>query len=285
MKKINRTRSEKVIILVASILFMIYAILLIFPFAWCFFNSFKSRSDFIFNTWGLPEKFVWQNYIDCFYMTYNDVAIIGMFKNSIIFTVGCTIISLFFCSATSYTITKYHFFGRNFFYTFTFIMMLVPAMGATAANYKLYNELHIYDTYIGIFIGSMGGFGGAFLFLYGFYKNLSWSYAEAAFIDGAGHFITYFKIMLPMAMPAIIAIGIMNAIGVWNDYFTFYLYAPSKVTIAVGINGLSELNKAGKISFPQLFAAMIISMIPVVVIYSIAQKFIVENTTIGGVKG
>lgn len=264
---------------------MVYAVMLIFPFSWCFFNSFKGRQDFIFNTWGLPEKFVWQNYVDCFYMTYNDVTIGGMIVNSLIFTIGCTVTSLFFCSATSYTITKYKFFGHNFFYTFTFIMMLVPAMGATAANYKLYNELGIYDTYIGMFIGSMGGFGGAFIFLYSFYKNLSWTYAEAAFIDGAGHFTTYFRIMVPMAMPAIVAIGIMNAIGVWNDYFTFYLYTPSKVTLAVGLNGLSELNKYGKISYPQLFAAMVISMIPVIVVYAIAQKFIVANTTVGGVKG
>ena len=271
--------------IITFILFFVYAISLMFPFAWCLFNSFKGRQDFIFNTWGMPEEFVWRNYIDCFQMTYNDVTLSGMFMNSIIFTVGCTVTSLFFCSATSYTITKYKFWGRNFFYTFTFIMMLVPAMGATAANYRLYNQLKLYDTYIGMFIGSMGGFGGAFLFLYGFYKNLSWSYAEAAFIDGAGNFVTYFKIMIPMAMPAIVAIGIMNAIGVWNDYFTFYLYTPSKVTIAVGINGLSELNKAGKISYPQLFAAMIVSMIPVITIYAIAQKFIVANTTIGGIKG
>lgn len=271
--------------IVTFILFMIYAIMLLFPFGWCFFNSFKGRQDFVFNTWGLPKKFVWQNYLDCFSMTYNDVTIGGMILNSAVFTFGCTIVSLFFCSATAYTVTKYKFFGRNFFYTFTFIMMLVPAMGATAANYKLYNELHLYDTYIGMFVGSMGGFGGSFLFLYSFYKNLSWNFAEAAFIDGAGHFKTYFKIMIPMALPSILAIGIVNAIGVWNDYFTFYLYAPSKVTLAVGLNGLSELNKYGKISYPQLFAAMIVSMVPVITIYAIAQKFITANMTIGGVKG
>ena len=237
------------------------------------------------NTWGLPKEMVWKNYVDCFKMTYNDVNISGMFLNSAIFSFGCTFVSMYFCSATAYTITKYKFFGRNFFYTFTFIMMLVPAMGATAANYKLYHELHIFDTYIGIFIGSMGGFGGGFLFLYGFYKNLDWSFAEASFIDGANHIQTYFKIMLPMAFPAIIAIGIMNLIGVWNDYFTFYLYTPSKVTIAVGLHGLSQLNQYGKISYPQLFAAMIVSMIPVIALYSVSQKFITRNTTIGGVKG
>ena len=185
--RIKRTRSERIIMFFAFLLFAIYALTLIFPFAWCLFNSFKGRQDFIMNTWGLPKEMVWKNYVDCFKMTYNDVNISGMFLNSAIFSFGCTFISMYFCSATAYTITKYKFFGRNFFYTFTFIMMLVPAMGATAANYKLYHELHIFDTYIGVFIGSMGGFGGGFLFLYGFYKNLDWSFAEASFIDGANH--------------------------------------------------------------------------------------------------
>lgn len=99
--------------------------------------------------------------------------------------------------------------------------MMIPTMGSMAAMYRLYNTIGLINTYTGIFITAMGGFGSGFLLLYGFYRNLSWTYAEAAQIDGAGHFRIYFGIMLPMAVPALTAVGILTGIGFWNDYLPY----------------------------------------------------------------
>ena len=118
--------------------------------------------------------------------------------------------------------------------------------------------------------------------LYAFFKNLSWSYAEAAQIDGAGHFHIYFRIMLPIAMPALISVGVLLAIGFWNDYFTIYMYAPEKATIAYGIQRISA--QAG-VNMPQVFAAMMLSIVPVLIVFACFQKTIMQNTAIGGLKG
>ena len=83
--------------------------------------------------------------------------------------------------------------------------MMIPSMGSMSAMYKMYNDLGLYDTYLGIIIGSFGGFGTGFVLLYGFFKNLDWSYAEAASVDGAGHYTIFFRIMFPMALPGIVA--------------------------------------------------------------------------------
>jgi raffinose/stachyose/melibiose transport system permease protein/N-acetylglucosamine transport system permease protein len=96
----------------------------------------------------------------------------------------------------------------------------------------------MYNTYWGPIVASFGGFGMGFVLLYGFFKNISWTYAEAAFLDGAGHFTVFLRIMVPMAMPAITAIAIQGAIGIWNEYYTFYMYAPDRVTVALGLYGL-----------------------------------------------
>jgi raffinose/stachyose/melibiose transport system permease protein/N-acetylglucosamine transport system permease protein len=185
----------------------------------------------------------------------------------------------------AYVLTKYPFPGSKGFYSLAFILMMVPLVGNTASVYRLYFDLNMYNTYWGIILTSCGGFGMGFVLLYGFFKNLSWTYAEAAFIDGANHFKVFFKIMMPMAMPAISAIAIQGAIGIWNDYFTFYMYAPDKVTISLGLYSLQAANQYGKISYPELFAAMMISVIPVIVIYAASQNFIIKNTTLGGIKG
>lgn len=105
---------------------------------------------------------------------------------------------------------------------------------------------------------------------------------EAAQIDGAGHFRIYFGIMLPMAVPALTAVGILTGIGFWNDYFTVYMYAPGKANIAYGIQRIS--NEAGA-DLPQVFAAMMLSVIPVLVVFACFQKTIMQNTAVGGVKG
>ena len=86
-------------------------------------------------------------------------------------------------------------------------------------------------------------------------------------------------------MPGIIAMAIQGAIGIWNEYFTFYMYAPEKVTIALGLYGLSTQATYGKVSYPELFAAMMVATIPVVAVYAACQNFIIKNTTLGGVKG
>ena len=283
--KIKKNLSTRIAMGIAFAFFLIYGISLVFPVVWCFMNSFKTRQEFLGSVWALPKNFFVQNWLNCFMMEYNEVNIIGMFVNSAIYTVGCTFASVFFSAATAYVLTKYPFPGSKAFYSLAFILMMIPMVGNTASTYKLYFDLGFYNTYHGPIISSCGGFGMCFVLLYGFFKNISWSYAEAAKIDGAGHFKIYSKIMIPLAMPGIIAMAIQGAIGIWNEYFTFYMYAPEKVTIALGLYGLSTQATYGKVSYPELFAAMMVATIPVVAVYAACQNFIIKNTTLGGVKG
>ncbi len=206
-----------------------------------------------------------------------------MYLNSIILTFGCTFLSLFSCSATAYVLSKYDFPGKSAMYTAAIVIMMIPTMGSMAAMYRLYNQAHLINTYTGIFITAMGGFGSGFLLLYGFFKNLSWTYAEAAQIDGAGHFRIFFIVMIPIAVPALVSVGVLQAIGYWNDYFTIYMYAPAKATIAYGIQRISS--EAG-VNMPRVFAAMMLSIVPVLVVFACFQKTIMKNTALTyGAKG
>lgn len=265
-------------------IFVLYSISLIFPFVWCFYNSFKDNYEFFVDVWGMPKQWLFSNWVDCFSLKVDDVNLVGMFGNSIIQTVACTAISIMMSAMTAYIIAKYKFPGSGFFYSMAFVLMMIPSLGSMSATYKLYNDLNWYDTWIGIIIGSFGGFGMGFVLLYGFFKNLDWSYAEAASMDGAGHYTIFFRIMLPMALPGITSVAILSAIGVWNDYFTIYMYAPSKVTVAVGLKGLVDRTTYNA-NYPLLFAVLIISIIPVITVFSCFQKTIMDNTTVGGLKG
>ncbi len=281
--KIKRSGTDLAFMWIMFVLFILYAISLLFPFLWCLMNSFKGMQEFFYNVNGLPEKWYFDNWKNSLTLSIdNNVTIPQMYLNSVILTVGCTFFSMFSCSATAYVLTKFDFYGKSAIYTAAIVIMMIPTMGSMAAMYRLYNTIGLINTYTGIFITSMGGFGSGFLLLYGFYKNLSWTYAEAAQIDGAGHFRIYFGIMLPMAVPALTAVGILTGIGFWNDYFTVYMYAPEKANIAYGIQRISS--DAGA-DLPQVFAAMMLSVIPVLVVFACFQKTIMQNTAVGGVKG
>lgn len=280
---VKKSKSDLILMWVMFVVFAFYAISLLFPFLWCLLNSFKETRDFLMNVNGLPAKWTLENWIESFSLTIdNNITIPTMYLNSIFLTLGCTFFSLFSCSATAYVLTKYDFPGKSAMYTAALVIMMIPTMGSMAAMYRLYNQVGLINTYTGVFITAMGGFGSGFLLLYGFYKNLSWAYAEAAQIDGAGPFRIYFTIMLPMAAPALVAVGILQGIGYWNDYFTIYMYAPAKATIAYGIQRISS--EAG-IDMPKVFAAMMLSVLPVIVVFACFQKVIMNNTAVGGVKG
>lgn len=282
---IKKTRGEAVLFSAVFIIFFVYALTLILPFAWIFYNSFKGYDEFLYDSiWSFPKNFTFVNWENALYAEAYGVNLPGMLVNSLIFVVGCTTISISCSGMTAYCLAKYKFRGNHLMYTAALLLMLIPSLGSMASTYKFFVDINLYDTYLCMFIMSTSGFGTGFLLLYGFFKSLDWSYAEAAFVDGAGHFIVFFRIMVPMALPGVLSVAIMSAIGIWNDYYTFYMYTPSKVTLSLGLSIL--LDKAQQSGdFPGLFSMLIISVAPVLVLFCAFQKQIMKNMTVGGLKG
>ena len=157
-------------------------------------------------------------------------------------------------------------------------------MGNTGGYYKLVSDIGIYNTPFFSLLTSFNGIGLGFLILYAFFSNISKSYAEAVYIDGGGEWTVYFKIMVPQAMPALLTLTIVNLIGVWNDYQTPLLYLPSFPTIASGMYVIkTSLLRTGK--DPIYYAGIILSIIPVLIVFCCFSNTIMKNMAIGGLKG
>ncbi|GHU99865.1 sugar ABC transporter permease [Clostridia bacterium] len=286
-KRINNKvkKNGRIVLWVFFVLFLLYSLTLLFPFLWLFYNSLKSKQEFLMSgsPMALPRQWLFSNYIDIFKM--KDFNLLDMFFNSITLAVGQVVIGLFVCACTAYVVSKYQFKGRNVVYFVAIIIMFIPTTGSLAVFYKFMFDTGMQDTYWGMLITAAGGFGFNFLLLYGFFKNISWNYAEAAFIDGAGNFRVFFTIMLPQARAALLALGVLGVIGVWNDYMSQYLFYPSHPTVAVGIKTLSDNIVNYGADYPRFFAATIITTLPVVIVYAAFQKTIITNTMAGGLKG
>ena len=264
--------------------FSLYALTLLFPFFWSLINSLRGKTDFARHPldWFAVDKWSLKNYSMVFTEKYN---LFSMFANSIILAVGGTAVSIIACSLSSYVVSRYKFKGRNFIYGLAITIMLIPTSGSLAAQYKFMYESGLANHYYGIILMYAGGFGFNFLLLYGYFKSVSWSYAEAAQIDGASNLQIFLRVMLPQAKPALFAVGIISFIGFWNDYFTPFMYLRAHQTLAVGIYRLQkELSQIGG-DWPVVFSAMILSALPVIAIFSIFQRTIIANTVAGGLKG
>ena len=186
-------------------------------------------------------------------------------------------------SVTGYCMAKYTFKARNVIYAIAIFCMTIPIVGNMASYYKLIYELNIYDTPIYVVVTHLGAWGFNFLVMYATFKNISWSYAEAVFIDGGNHFTVFFRIMLPLAMPMVTTLFILSAIAGWNDYTTPMLYFPSFPNVAMGLYMVSQTLTRGDMS--TYYAALVITTVPVVALFAGFSDKIMKNYSIGGLKG
>ena len=203
----QRSKGEKVLFGIVFVLFFLYAASLIFPLLWLFINSLQDRTIYevnlaLGNAFEFPSALHWENYSYAFtQLSYNGANIFMMFFNSIWYTLAYTLGGVLMSAFTGYALAKYRFKLRGFMYGVIIFTMTIPTVGTTGALFNLvYNVLHIYDSPFYVILKHLCGTGLNFLVLYGFFRNVSWSYAEAAFMDGAGHARVFFSIMLPQAV-------------------------------------------------------------------------------------
>ena len=278
----KNTRAHKFIFAVVSVLFFVYMLTLIFPFVWMLLNSFKTNADFFQDVWNLPDEPEIGNY----FSIWKEMNLLTYFGNSIVLTIFGTLAGLIPSCMSAYVVAKYKFRFTKLIYSLSLVVMLIPSIGTLPAVYKFMIDTGLFDSHLGLILLYSGGFGFNFILLYGFFKSISWTYAEAAFIDGATDMQAFFHVMLPQARPGIIAVGIIQAINIWNDYFSPYMYLQDKdkMPLAVGIYNL-VLEQSYAADWPKLFAAMLIALVPIMVVYGCFSNTIIENTVAGGLKG
>ncbi len=281
----KKAASERVVLWIMFVFFIIYGFSLIYPLIWALINSFKTQVEYDISSFKLPEKPTLQAYVNVFTMLKNnDTNMVESIWNSIWMSFLSTFLGLVASSLTAYVVSKYRFKMSGFIYGLAIFIQIIPLVGGVTGMYNLiWNTLQIGDKPLLIWPIWFGGFSFSFLMLYSAFKSVPWSYAESAFIDGAGHFKTFIKIMLPSVKPVLSSLFVVNFIGAWNDYMTSYLYIPSYKPLAYNVYALQS--DATRISYPVYLAVIVISVIPTIILFVSFQKLIMENTTTGGLKG
>ena len=293
MERIKRTKGEQVLYVIVFTILAIYSLFILYHFYFLLQLATKG-STWEYNDAVLGDTlaiwsptFTMKNFLLAFSALTDDYGntFLGMTFNSIWFSVGSMVISLFFESAVTYVICKYNFRGRMLLYNLVIIRLMLPIVGTLPSAYRIYKQFGLLNSPRILVTAVDALTGGNFLIMYAFYKGISWDYAEAAFIDGANHFDVYFKIMVRMALPAISVLFITGFIGRWNEYLTISIFMPQLPTLSYGLYMFEQNMKYSGGDMPVYFAGVFIAAIPCITLFILFQNSIMQTVHMGGLKG
>lgn len=292
MKRIAAKKSgkaEKVTAIVFFVLFLCIALICIYPLLWSFNNSLKLFDNYTdYTSHHLTKDWRFINYINVFTkFESGNVYYPKLLLNSVLFVVVKVFVNVASSTMLAYALARFRFPGKELLYSIVIFVNTIPIIGSGPAAYKLLNSLNMVENPLTIWVSWAAAFDFAFIVLYGYFKGISSAYSESAYIDGAGELRVLFSIILPQVVPCVVAIMITQATSAWNDYGTIMIYLrESMPTLAYAIY---KFDTGGSMfleeSMPIVFAATVISSIPIIVLYACTQKLILTNMTAGGLKG
>lgn len=259
---------------------ILVAAIMLIPFVWMLSASFKAKNE-IFTTpikW-IPEVFRTVNYEKIF----NDIPFLTYFLNTLKITVAVTALQLVTCSMAAYAFSKLKFPGRDKIFLAYLGTMMVPWHAIMIPQFIIIQKLGLYDSHWSLILtGAFSAFG-VFILRQNM-MSIPDSLAEAAKIDGCGFFGIFSKIILPLSKTGLVTLGVLTFNSVWNDYMgpMIYLDTDTKKTIQLG---LATFKRQFDTDYGAIMAGTVISLIPIVIVYAMAQKNIVEGVAFTGVKG
>jgi N-acetylglucosamine transport system permease protein len=263
---------------------LIWSISVLYPLIWTLLDSLKNNKQFFLNSpWAFPKiPLFWSNYSD----VWNRYHLGTYFLNSFVVTIGSTALGLILSATTAYILARYTFKGSNSLLLIYISSMMVPLSLALIPLYFLLDSMHLVNTLLGlILVYAATSLSFGIFVLVGFYKSLPKDLEEAAIIDGTTYYGTFFRVMLPLSQPGLITIAITNVLSNWNEFFLGVVLVndPEKYTLPVALN-VMQAEFQYRTEWGQLFAALLIVTLPVLIFYMVFQRQIASGITAGAVK-
>ena len=271
---------------IMTVLFSVLCLFWIMPVVEVLINSFKSNNAVNLNPFALPNSETFTglgNYIKG--MTFGNYPFLKSAWYSLFITIASVFLILQFCSMSAGSICRVESGVSKAFYYLCLFSMIVPfqmvmfTLTFTADQLKLNTPYTIPIVYLGF------GAGLAIFMFTGFVKGLPLEIEEAAVIDGCGPVQTFFQVVLPMLKPTMISVGILELMWVWNDYLLPYLVLDRTKYMTIPIHVQYLKGSYGSVDLGATMAVIMLSIIPIIVVYMFCQKHIIKGVAAGAVKG
>lgn len=275
----NRLLLQRVAIYAVLILF---ALVFLIPMLWMLSTSFKPKREwFTADIRWIPNNFTIENYTNI--LNSPSLPVGRWFLNSIMVGVIATGLTLLVSSLAAYAYARMEFPGRKVLFALLLATLFLPGVMFLVPNFLTVFRLGLLNNYAGVIVPGLAGVFGVF-FLRQFFETIPKELEEAAQIDGASAVQTFFRIALPLAKPAMATLGIITFLGSWNDFLWPLLILKDR-RLQTLPPGLASLKGAYTSEYGLMMAGAVIAAVPVLVLYVVLQKYIVQSVATSGLAG
>ncbi|MBL1054714.1 MAG: carbohydrate ABC transporter permease [Escherichia coli] len=267
---------------VFSYLFMALCVLVaLFPIVWVVLSSFKTNREILSNGLQLPSTFSFSGYKQALEMA----PILKFFVNSLIVSFASTALNVFILAMAGYVFAKKKFRFKNLIFGILSLSMVIPSTALMSPVYTVITKLHLYDTKMAlILVYTALSMPISLMILRSAFAAIPTELEEAAYIDGAGFFRTFWQVMMPCAKGGLASAAVLAFLESWNE-FTFALLLTSSTSTRTLPLSLSYFTSQFSFNYTAMFAAITIAVLPSIIVFSIFQEQVCSSLTAGSVKG
>ena len=267
---------------VFSYLFMALCVLVaLFPIVWVVLSSFKTNREILSNGLQLPSTFSFSGYKQALEMA----PILKFFVNSLIVSFASRALNVFILAMAGYVFAKKKFRFKNLIFGILSLSMVIPSTALMSPVYTVITKLHLYDTKMAlILVYTALNMPISLMILRSAFAAIPTELEEAAYIDGAGFFRTFWQVMMPCAKGGLASAAVLAFLGSWNE-FTFALLLTSSTSTRTLPLSLSYFTSQFSFNYTAMFAAITIAVLPSIIVFSIFQEQVCSSLTAGSVKG
>lgn len=263
-----------------SIILILYSLIALYLIGNSFLCAFKTKSDLINNTFGIPSQFVIENFR---IVLFEDAFIRNLLNSLVLVSMG-TFLLVAASSSVSFGLSMYRFRGRGFLITYFSVGLMFPIQLGILPLFIILKNLSMTNSLIGLALVYAANMSFSVVVFSRFFNGFEYALLEAAKIDGANDFQSFLYLVVPIMRPVIFTVALLNFIMIWNDFYLplVFLTKSTLRTLTLGIysytaNFLSNWNK--------VFAGVAVALLPIIIIYFFFSERIVEGLTSGSVKG
>ncbi|MEV5896888.1 carbohydrate ABC transporter permease [Nonomuraea fuscirosea] len=261
----------------------VFVLLMLYPLIWMIVSSLKPDHLILTEPGLIPSEVTFDNFVAGWNALNRPFTV--FFLNSLLVTVGSIIGNLFSCALTAYALARLEFRMRGVYLAITLLSVMLPMHVLVIPQYIFFSQLDLVNTYYPLLIPKFLATDAFFIYLMvQFIRTIPRDLDRAAWIDGSGPFRTFWYVILPLMRPALVTTTIFTFIWTWNDFFVplIYLTSPKMFTVPVALNSMVDSETQGGVGM--LFAMSLVSLLPVLIFFAIAQKQLIRGIATTGLK-
>ncbi len=265
--------------------YIILGLIMIYPLIWMFFASFKSNDEIFGSLSLLPKSFSIQPFLDG-WVSVGGLNYGKFFLNTFKLVIPTTLFTVLSSTLVAYGFTRFDFKGKKLLFGILISTLMLPNAVIIIPRYTIFQKLGVLDSYWPFYLAAMFACYPFFTYmLIQFMRGLPVDLDESAYIDGCGTFRVLYGILLPLLKPAIFSAGLFQFLWTYNDYFNSLIYVNTVKKFTISLALRLSIDAESVVKWNEVMAMACVAVIPVVLLFFVAQKYFVEGVATTGLKG